>query len=54
MTERPGRPPTEQWWTINGEDMLAAMRRCHAGEDPELVYLEELANSTTEDHGAGD
>ncbi len=47
MSDRPGRPPSEQWWTINGEDMLDAMRRCHQGDEPEIVYLELIANSTT-------
>lgn len=43
--DRPGRPPSEQWWTINGEDMLDMFRRAHAGDDPELLYLEAIANS---------
>ena len=30
---------------------MAALRRCHDGEDPDLVYLELLANSEAEDYG---
>ncbi len=46
MNENP--PPIEQWWTINGADLLAAMRRAHDGDDPNLLYLELYANSETE------
>lgn len=54
MPERPGRPPAEQWWTICGDDLMAALRRCHAGDAPDLVYLELLANSEAEDYGDPD
>lgn len=47
MTE-PGCAPVEQWWVINGEDVMDALRRAHAGDDPEIVYLELVANSKTE------
>ena len=33
------------WWVLAGEDLLAMLRRCHDGEDPDLVYAEEYANS---------
>lgn len=33
------------WWTISGEDFMEAMKRTHAGEDPDLVYAEYYANS---------
>lgn len=49
--ERLGRAPEDQWWTINGEDLLAALRRAHSGDAPEIVYLELLANSEAEDFG---
>lgn len=52
--DRPGRPPSEQWWTINGADMLDAMRKAHSGTDPEIVYLELIANSEAEDYGDPD
>lgn len=51
MAEKVGRPPAEQWWTINGEDVMEALRRCHEGTPPDLVYLELIANSTSEDLG---
>ena len=53
-SERLTRPPSGQWWTINGADLMAAMRRCHDGEDPDLVYLEYIANSDTTDYGKGE
>jgi len=33
------------WWTISGEALLESLRRCHRGEDPDLVYAELYANS---------
>lgn len=36
------------WWTINGADLLDMMRRCAAGEDPDMVYAEAYANSAVE------
>lgn len=39
------RPPAEQWWTINGAELLAALQRAHDGDLPDVVYLELLANS---------
>ena len=35
------------WWAIEGEVLLAALRRCAAGEDPDMVYAEMYANSDT-------
>lgn len=37
------------WWAISGEVLLDAMRRVAAGESPDLVYLELIANSDTEE-----
>lgn len=37
------------WWSIHGEDLLALLRRAAAGEDPDLLYAEAYANSTTEE-----
>lgn len=34
------------WWSISGNDLLAALRRCAGGEDPDLVYAEFYANAT--------
>lgn len=36
------------WWSISGEALLDLLRRAHAGEDPELLYAEEYANSEHE------
>lgn len=36
------------WWTLSGDDFLAAMKRAHAGEDPEMIYAEYYANSVIE------
>jgi hypothetical protein len=33
------------WWTIHGESLMEALKRAHAGEDPDLVYAELYANS---------
>lgn len=38
------------WWAISGEALLDMLRRAHAGEDPDMVYVEEYANSDREDY----
>lgn len=53
MSERVGRPPVEQWWTINGQELMTALQQAHAGTNPEIVYLELVANSESEDFGDG-
>lgn len=35
------------WWAISGQAIMAALNRAHAGDDPELVYVELYANSET-------
>jgi hypothetical protein len=37
-------PTALGWWAISGEALLAMLRRCADGEDPDLVYAEEYAN----------
>lgn len=39
---------SESWWVISREAFLDALRRAAAGEDPDLVYLEEYANADHE------
>lgn len=39
---------TRGWWALSGEDFIEALRRAHAGEDPEMVYAEWYANSSIE------
>ena len=41
--------PEEQWWCINGASLLAALRQAHEGDDPDIVYVELVANSTEGD-----
>lgn len=44
----PGRPPREQWWCINGQVIMEMLNRAADGENPDLLYLEAIANSVTE------
>jgi hypothetical protein len=37
------------WWAISGDTFLAALRRAHAGESPDILYAEYYANSDTQD-----
>lgn len=39
------------WWVVNGEALLALLRRAHDGEDPDLLYAEHYTNS---DHEVSD
>lgn len=32
-------------WGINGDELMRMLRRCHAGESPDLVYAEMYVNS---------
>ena len=36
------------WWCISGEALLDALRQVAAGDNPDVVYMELLANSQTE------
>lgn len=52
MTDQtPGRPPAEQWWTINGQVLLDSLRRVLIGDEPDVIYLELCANSDATDYG---
>lgn len=37
-----------RWWVIAEAELAAALRRAAAGEDPDVVLLELLANSSTD------
>lgn len=37
------------WHVISGERLLELLRRAAAGEDPELLYIEEYANADREE-----
>lgn len=41
VSERGG----EVWHVIEGEDIRELLRRAHAGEDPELLYMEAYVNA---------
>lgn len=41
----PGLESALGWWAISGEALLDMLRRVASGEDPDLVYAEEYANS---------
>lgn len=45
MTDDSG---TLGWWAISGEALLEMLRRVSNGEDPDMVYAEEYANSQVE------
>lgn len=36
------------WWSISGEELLEALRKCANGENPDIVYAEMYANSKHE------
>lgn len=36
------------WWCIQGEALLAALKRCSEGQPPYVVYAEMYANSEHE------
>ncbi len=43
--------PENQWWVINGADLLAALKATHVGTSPDVMYLELLANSAANTAG---
>lgn len=46
----PYQPRHDAWWVIHSEVLQDALARAHAGEDPEILYVELIANSNTEDY----
>ena len=38
-----------EWWVIDGGVLRDVLRRAAAGEDPELLFVELVANSRSED-----
>lgn len=42
------RDPCGAYWVPAGTEFIAALRRANEGEDPELLYLEYVANSESE------
>lgn len=45
-------PP--RWNVISEPDFLDALRRCAAGEDPDLVYIEFYVNADVEQIGGNE
>ena len=43
MTSQP--EPHDAWWVIHSSVLLDALKRAAAGEDPDLLYVELIANS---------
>ena len=37
--------PNLGWWAISGAALMDMLQRCANGEDPDLVYAEQYANS---------
>jgi len=38
---------SESWWVLRDDYFMDALRRAHAGEDPDMLYIEYHANSET-------
>lgn len=38
-----------EWWAIGGEAIRSMLNRAHAGESPDLLYMELYANSDHEE-----
>lgn len=47
-SDPPGATTPLGWWAISGEAFLDALRRAHAGDDPDVLYAEHYANSHSE------
>lgn len=42
-----------RWWVIEHEALTGAMRRCHRGEEPDVVLRQLLDEAATEVYGGG-
>jgi hypothetical protein len=47
--EQDTEPAPPAWHVIRGDALLGVLRRCHDGEDPELVYAEIYVNGEMPD-----
>jgi hypothetical protein len=45
MAELESQPPSEQWWVLNGQTLLDALRAVADGEDPNLIYMDLLLDA---------
>jgi hypothetical protein len=41
----------DQWWVINGRDLMNALEEAERGTDAGIVYLELIANSEAAEDG---
>lgn len=48
MSEQDEGPRPLGWHVLSGEDLMDAMRRTAAGEDPDQVYIELWVNAEHE------
>lgn len=46
--------PKDQWWVINGAELLHGLERAAAGEEPSLLYLEFYANTNADSTATGE
>ncbi len=42
------KAPIDQWWVINGADLMNALAAVNRGDDPSIVYMELIANAEVE------
>lgn len=49
VDDKPGASLAETYWTIGAEHLMSVMERAHAGEHPDMLYVELIANSTQDD-----
>ena len=42
-------PQKECWHVIEAKRLMKLLRRAHAGENPDLIYIEEYVNAERED-----
>lgn len=58
MVDKPHSVPlvgeSECWHVIDRERLMQLLRRAHAGEDPDLLYIEEYVNAEREEIENGD
>ena len=39
------KAPSDQWWVINGDDLMNALTSANKGDSPSIIYVELIANS---------
>lgn len=51
MKQTQHRPPERQWWVLNGECLLDALKQAR-DELPEIIYMQLLEESDVEEYGS--